>query len=84
MKELNLNSEVIIKLTDYGKEILKSQGILNTVGIDENGYSSFQMWELMHYFGSHMFIGDTEVPFEQNSIIIPDENLVEFRKEKAL
>lgn len=84
MKELSLNSEVIVKLTDYGKEILKSQGILNTIRIDENGYADFQMWELMHYFGSHMFIGDTKLPFEQNSIIIPDENLVEFRKGKTL
>lgn len=50
--------------------------------VDENGYSSFSLWELMDIFGSYMYDGNPEVPFE-TIIGISDEYLVEQTNEKG-
>lgn len=79
---LNINYSIKAKLTDYGVEILKarhrqlvesSQGAyikpFTLPSTDENGYSIFQLWTLMHIFGPHLHLG-SEMPFEAD-IIVP-------------
>ena len=47
---INLNHEVKIKLTDYGRDLLAKKRL--TRQPDEAGYTKFQLWELMNIFGS--------------------------------
>ncbi|WP_178137406.1 hypothetical protein [Tepidibacter thalassicus] len=90
----NYNQEVKVKLTQLGLKILKerhdrlneelkSRGHkgLNkfTVKIDENGYSSFQLWDLMNIFGEYMAIG-CETPFDGNMIFLEAREIKEQHK----
>jgi hypothetical protein len=72
MTAFNINDKVRVKLTDYGREVLKSDHELfwKSVGKtmeyrppkeDENGWSTWQLWSLMHYLGEHMFLGSKNV-----------------------
>lgn len=100
MKQLNLNDEVKVKLTEAGIKILedrhnyflkqfgdrataiKALGEFKAPKVDENGYSSFQLWELMNIFGQAMYNGNPNIPFEMN-IAIDDKYLVEQTNEKG-
>lgn len=77
-KEFNINEYVYVKLTDYGKEILKerrktlnevliSKGIEpftnDLVKTDKDGYTQFQLWELMSIFGNFISVS-SKIPFE--------------------
>ena len=72
MKNLSINSDVWIKLTNEGKRILElyyvdSHG--NKIEMNrktKNGYTKFQLWEVMYLFGNEMSIGKTSLPFETN------------------
>lgn len=76
--KFNINDYVKVKLTAKGKEILisneerlrKEYKIVPelTIKYDENGYTSFQMWELMSLFGESIYLGTT-IPFEVDIII---------------
>ena len=79
IKSINLNDEVEVILTDYGKEILdkyrtKVEQEINLsmkssfLSCDENGKYVTQMWNLMEVFGRHMYSG--KLIFNQNSIYI--------------
>lgn len=64
MRKFNINKMVKVKLTSKGKEIHKQRYDKYNHSIeytppkeDENGYSDFQMWELMNIFGEHTSIG---------------------------
>ena len=57
-------------------EVRKTLGEFKMPEVDENGYSSFQLWELMNIFGSYMYNGNPKFPFE-TTIGIPDEYLVD-------
>lgn len=71
----NLNDYVKVKLTRTGKEILfkivlqqkypEASCYRNFIlpEEDSNGWSNWQLWELMNIFGSHMANG-TLPPFE--------------------
>jgi len=65
---MNINDEVIVILTDYGKEILDNykKNIEKQVNFkytssflnyDENGKYKTQMWNLMFIFGKHIYSG---------------------------
>lgn len=69
MKKLNLNHFVRVKFTDHGKDIyyhqydaliefMKAKGIDPIVPsypkVDENGYSSMQLWQFIELYGSHI------------------------------
>jgi len=81
--KFNINDSVKVKLTDLGKEIYYHQHneINEYYGkemikpkmpeVDEDGYTSFQMWCLMGIYGKHISIGFNQ-PFETN-IILEDE-----------
>ena len=71
VKEFNIHRKVKVKLTDYGKYILKQRKYHNN-NIDENGYTEFELFELMHIFGSHMFYGNDEL-FEKNILIYTED-----------
>lgn len=63
---LNLNDEIKVKLTEHGKDIYYHQyDRLNTAfgreickpkypKVDENGYTTFQLWCFMELYGVHM------------------------------
>ena len=62
MKTLNLNAEVMIKLTDFGKERLKERDeevhaaypwlrLEPEFKVDKNGYCKMPLWQVMDIFG---------------------------------
>lgn len=72
--QININDYVKVKLTDRGREILKTQHedlrkqcpFLSeepSYKTDEDGWSQFQMWDLMVKFGPYIFMG-CDLPFE--------------------
>ncbi|MFD1179223.1 hypothetical protein ACFQ3W_23420 [Paenibacillus puldeungensis] len=84
MIKFNINNWVKVKLTELGKEIEKKNyealnEMLKQYGskysdefkleVDENGYTSYQLWELFEKFGSHVGIGKKQ-PFETEIILI--------------
>lgn len=83
MKKLNINSNVKVKLTEFGKEFHKQRHIdfWNSLqkevyvppGEDKDGYCEFQLWSLMEIFGSLCRMG-CELPFE-TVILIDDKDL---------
>lgn len=65
--QFNVNNYVWVKLTELGK-VLYDAHYMN-LGMtppelinNEEGYTRFQMWEVMHFFGQHCFNG-SQVPF---------------------
>ena len=84
MKEFkfNMNNSVKVKLNDIGHTELKRQhdALYSDIGInkeyvkrnvDSDGYSSFQMHDLMNTFG-HMMVMGHETPFENLTIKISE------------
>ena len=72
--KLNINDKVHVKLTDYGRRKLKEDhekffsGNLDKFPHrpkeeDENGWSEWQLWSLMHDLGPYLVLG-FEPPFE--------------------
>lgn len=74
--EFNINDNVQVKLTDYGRECLKKNydTLFSYYGKnkpfpfklpeeDKDGYSTWQMWELMQQFGPYLSMG-IKNPFE--------------------
>lgn len=63
---LNLNDNIRVKLTDLGKDIYYHQydRLNNAFGrqickpsmpkVDEDGYTTFQLWEFMELYGAHI------------------------------
>lgn len=91
MKKLNLNHFVKVKFTDHGKDIfyhqydehnklMKQRGIKPIVPIypkvDENGYSSMQLWRFINLYGPHIFMGAPNV-IEDLYIYIDERDLDE-------
>ncbi len=88
MIKFNINHKVKVKLTEEGRKILKAEGEvlikiypdmkefaeLNYMlpEIDEDGYSTYQLWDLMKTFGDHMYNG-CSVPFETEILILTEE-----------
>ena len=76
----NINEQVKVKLTEAGIDELRRQhDELNrvfpnaklpfTLNTDEEGYTSFQMWDLMSRLGGKMSF-HFQIPFETNIIIV--------------
>jgi hypothetical protein len=77
----NVNDKVRVRLTARGREILRQQREELYRGIgkkppphagpkeDADGWSEWQLWELMDAFGHHVHLG-CDVPFE-TTIDIP-------------
>jgi hypothetical protein len=71
---VNLNCYVYVRLTDAGRVDLSSQGIDAPIE-DPNGYGRWQLWQLMHAFGSRLFLG-CHAPFDEMTIKLPLGELV--------
>lgn len=87
----NLNTWVKVKLTELGREIEKKNyealnellkqhgGKYNAefkLEVDENGYTSYQLWELFKKFGAHIGLGKN-LPFETEIIFIERRAIAE-------
>lgn len=59
----NINDFVFVRLNERGLKILKNDFKGWTPKQDEEGWTKFQLWELMEIFGDYMFLG-SETPFE--------------------
>lgn len=78
--EFNINDIVKVKLTDVGLRIHKERWkVLNKRNpsvfhsysppvVDENGYTRYQMWELMERYGSAVGLAK-HLPFETEIVI---------------
>lgn len=68
--KFNINSKVRVRLTERGRRIHR-ENFWNLMGDkhkykppeEVDGWSEWQMWELMHEFGANCYNGCT-VPFE--------------------
>ncbi len=79
--KFNINNYVKVRLTDEGRKIVKkSKGFYKVLGGDYSeveitedleGWSLWQMWDLMSTFGAYMFNG-CRTPFETEIDIIED------------
>ena len=76
---MNINDEVYVKLTPYGKAIHKaswdkymqaSNFTYKEPDVNIVGLTKFPLWELMNIFGYCMYMGNTEIPFEFNEITV--------------
>lgn len=71
-KEFNINHYVWVKLTDRGRKLINTyydelnfrypHGVKFTL-TEVNGWSRWQMWDLMEKFGKYCGLG-VEIPFE--------------------
>lgn len=81
--QVNINDNVKVKLNELGINILKEQRdelnkALTKNGakglgdyepkVDEEGYTTFQLWSLMQTFGEHLSLG-FKIPFEPEIIV---------------
>ena len=86
MIKFNINDHVKVKLTDLGKDIyLHQYDRINKVysnysktiltpsnpKVDKDGYTDFQLWELMQLYGQHLHMG-TKLPFETEIMLLPE------------
>ena len=81
--KFNINNFVKVKLTIKGRRILKERHdklnhVCNkkpeklSIKTDKNGYTEFQLHELMNIFGPHMTLG-FKPPFLTNIILCDDK-----------
>ncbi len=70
----NVNEYVKVRLTDRGREILRQRR--TALGLDaleireDDGWSQWQLWELMSIFGPHIYLGTYPLPFETDIEIV--------------
>lgn len=80
MLKCNVNDCILIKLTDYGKElIIKDYGYSYFEHCVENnkneqGYYRLQLWTVMSYFGKYLYNG-CKLPFEPNIYVGTDNSI---------
>ena len=91
--KLNLNDHVKVKLTDVGKDIYyhRFDGLIERgvnlersyPRVDENGFSSFQLWSFMELYGPHIGITKPNV-VEDINLYINESDLMPYEeKEEA-
>lgn len=79
--KFNINNEIKIKLTAYGKNILKEQHEelykfipekrkFELPPEDSDGWSVWQMHDVMNRFGQYVWMGNNGLPFETGIEII--------------
>ena len=61
--KINLNDNVRIRLTDLGRKKLKDNGRYQFLEEDADGWSEWQLWDVMSTFGPSMTLG-FEIPLE--------------------
>ena len=72
--EFNTNNYVQIRLTDFGRELIKKKldefPHRKPPVEDKEGWSEWQLHQVMYFFGEHCWAGTVEEPFE-TTIRIP-------------
>lgn len=53
----NINHYVRVKLTDHGRGLLAQMQYAPPFTEDADGWSEWQLWELMRTFGPHVYMG---------------------------
>jgi len=66
----NVNETVSVRLTGRGRAILRQVGVAPKAE-DAEGWSRWQLWDLMRQFGGHLYLG-CDPPFDL-AIEIPDQ-----------
>jgi hypothetical protein len=66
----NLNHDVRIKLTDYGRKLLAEMAFAPAFKPDADGWSKEQLWQVMATFGPVLGNG-FPVPFETEIELLP-------------
>lgn len=82
----NLNAYVRVKLTEHGREMLRQRADYinkalhdrgcdarveyDDIAEDADGWSEWQLWDLMHKFGDHVSHGTVHMPFETDMQIV--------------
>ena len=67
---ININTYIWVKLTEEGKKIILMKEVNNfgkPVPIKrktKNGYTRFQLWEVMHLFGEELYTGNNKLPIK--------------------
>lgn len=82
--KFNMNDIVRVKLTDYGRRLHRLQfehlfsnyqhlkHAYHNPPEDANGWSKWQLWNLMSTFGKHIYMGGENV-FETNIELVVDD-----------
>lgn len=90
--KFNINDYVRVKLTPHGRFLLEKKHhefyekyrIANREYTpykeDDNGWSTWQLWNLMNYLGEYITMG-AELPFETNIEIVEKIPPVQFKPE---
>jgi hypothetical protein len=69
---ININDTVEVKLTSYGLMIINYHYInagVKPTGLNENVLET-SLWDIMAIFGKYLFMGATNMVFENNEIKI--------------
>jgi hypothetical protein len=69
--EVNLNDYVWVRLTPRGRDLLHKTP-QRWVPDETDGWSKWQLWDLMNAFGTHLMIG-FNVPFDPFIRLVPPE-----------
>lgn len=87
----SINESVKVRLTDFGLQILeqqhdelcaslpvKTKRVWIPPAVDADGYSEFQLWDLMNSFGSYLYLGAAILPFETEIafVVLPKHGLM--------
>jgi len=81
VSDVNLNTAVRVQLTRFGRmhwrAFWQSMGLhQSNLEVELHGNLETQLHELMHVFGSTLFMGATDLPFKNNRItLIPNSEL---------
>lgn len=68
---MNINNYVWLKLTKDGQKVVDKSRTTSLYQLD-NGWSRFQLWNLMNIFGGYMHLGNNKTYFENNEIFFQD------------
>jgi hypothetical protein len=70
--QFNINNSVKVRLTDYGRDILQQRQDPrhSFERVDPQGYTKFQLRELMNIFGSHIWNGAMRQCFDANIVLL--------------
>lgn len=70
--KFNISDSVRVKLTTLGREIVKAKFGPRFTVKEKDGWSTWQLWELMEVFGPYIETG-RDLPFETEIEIVEEE-----------
>lgn len=75
MQKINLNQKIKVKITKKGREYLKYHDFYYNypITVDEDGFSEFQLWELMGIFGGAMQYPTFSPVIEPDTFLLEDD-----------